>query len=431
MLDVKWLEREPEVAKIQLASRGDLPELTEVFKQIAARKVLIVELQEGQEALNQASKALQKSSKEEINDKRSALKDLSQSIKQKQGDLREVEAALEANLLAIPNVPRADVPVGSDESDNVEYERVGSPKQFDFEVRDHVALGALCDGLDFDAAAKVSGARFAFLKGDLSRLNRALMNYFLDYHTAEGDQEITPPFMVRELAMQGTGQLPKFKEDAFEISNTDSPYYLIPTAEVPLTNYMADEIIDESALPIRFCAYSPCFRAEAGSAGRDTKGLIRQHQFEKVEMVRFCLPEHAKAELDAMVARASFLLRQLGLPHRLVKLCTGDLGFSAEKTIDLEVYLPGQGKYREISSCSSFGSFQARRAKIRYRPASSGAGKKPKPQLLATLNGSGLPLGRTLVAIIENHQNKDGSINVPEVLQPYMGGKKVILPSAA
>ena len=285
-----------------------------------------------------------------------------------------------------------------------------------------MALGEALDVLDFERAAKISGARFAFLKGALSRLNRALASFCLDYHTEKGDTELTPPYMVKESAMRGTGQFPKFTEDAFEVKDED-PYYLIPTAEVPVTNYHANDILD--TLPKRYFAYSPCFRAEAGSAGKDTRGLIRLHQFEKVEMVRFCHPDAAAAELDEMVGRASDILSKLDLPHRLVTLCSGDTGANAEKTVDIEVWIPAQNTYREISSCSTFGTFQARRAKIRHRPAVEG-GKKAKPELVATLNGSGLPLGRTLVAIMENHQNADGSITIPEALRPYMGGQEVI-----
>lgn len=423
MLDVKLLENDPEFVKTQLSRRGLVEGLDEVVGLIAQRKVAIASLESKQSMRNAASKSLQGASKDEIDSKRQALKDLSNQIKGEQQVLSQLETEMTDGLMRIPNILLPDVPDGKDEGDNVETKQVGSPQKFDFPVRDHVALGEALGILDFERAAKISGSRFAFLKGDLSRLNRALMSYCLDYHIEHGDTELTPPYMVKENAMRGTAQFPKFAEDVFEVKDED-PYYLIPTAEVPVTNFHADEIIEEN-LPKRYCAYSPCFRAEAGSAGKDTRGLIRLHQFEKVEMVRFCHPDAAAGELDEMVGRASDLLSKLELPHRLVTLCSGDTGANAEKTIDIEVWIPAQETYREISSCSTFGTFQARRAKIRYRPAADG-GKKAKPELVATLNGSGLPMGRTLVAIMENHQNADGSISIPEVLRPYMGGQEVI-----
>ncbi|HXW59942.1 MAG TPA: serine--tRNA ligase, partial [Myxococcota bacterium] len=303
---------------------------------------------------------------------------------------------------------------------NVVVKEVLKKPSFAFSPRDHLELGTMTDTIDMSRAAKISGARFAFLKGAGAKLNRALLQFFCDFHVERGDCELTPPYMVREHAMVGAGTFPKFKEDAFKVVPAgDEPYYLIPTAEVPVTNYFADEILDEESLPLRFCAYSPCFRAEAGAAGKDTRGLVRLHQFEKVEMVRFAKPEQAMAELNLMVERASLLLSLLQLPHRIVELCGGDLGFHAEKTFDLEVFLPGQNAFREISSCSSFGSFQARRAKIRMKSAG-------KIEPIVTLNGSGLPLGRTLVAIYENHQQADGSIRIPEVLWPFMGNERLI-----
>lgn len=423
MLDIKLLENDPEFVRTQLSRRGPVEGLDAALELISKRKLAIASLEAKQAERNAASKSLQKASKDEINAKRQALKDLSQSIKDEQYALSELEEKLADRMMRIPNILLKDVPDGADESGNVETSRIGTPKQFDYPVLDHVALGEALDILDFERAAKISGARFAFLKGALSRLNRALASFCLDYHLDKGDVELTPPYMVKEGAMRGTGQFPKFVEDAFEVKNDDS-YYLIPTAEVPVTNYHADEIL-EGDLPRRYFAYSPCFRAEAGSAGKDTRGLIRLHQFEKIEMVRFCHPDAAAAELDEMVGRASELLSKLELPHRLVTLCSGDTGANAEKTVDIEVWIPAQNTYREISSCSTFGTFQARRAKIRHRPVADG-GKKAKPELVATLNGSGLPMGRTLVALMENHQNADGSITIPEVLRPYMGGQEVI-----
>lgn len=427
MLDLRALDADPDAVRAALSRRGDVPGLDAVISLAQKRRALVSALQTQQQERNSASKALGKASKEEIDAKRAELKALSQAIKTGEAELRALEDELNLAALSVPNTPAADVPDGADEDANVEVKRVGTPRAFEFDIKDHVDLGLALDIMDFERAAKVSGARFAFLKGKGSRLNRALVSFMADFHVERGDTEFTPPYLVRPEAMVGTGQLPKFEDDAFSVPRGDTKSYMIPTAEVPLTNYFADEILEEDVLPQRFCAYSACFRAEAGSAGRDTRGLIRQHQFEKVEMVRFCKPENAAAELDDMVARASAILTALELPHRIIELCTGDLGFSAEKTFDLEVWLPAQDKYREISSCSTTGSFQARRAKIRYRPtAEEGAKKRPKPQMLATLNGSGLAVGRTLVALLENHQQADGSIHVPEALRPYLGGLDVI-----
>lgn len=420
MIDLRSFEKNPQDLREQLAKRGQDFNLEEVFSLLKARRTLILRVQAQQEARNSASQALQSAAPEIIEERRHQLRILSQELKNDEQSLRELEAQIDAATLLLPNIPRADVPVGRDAHDNVEKKRVLEPRKFEFPVRDHVSIGELTQTIDFARAAKISGTRFAFLQGELSRLNRALANFFLDYHIKQGDTELTPPFMVHEQAMIGTGQLPKFKEDAFQI-NSENPYYLIPTAEVPVTNYFAEEILEESKLPVRFCAYSPCFRAEAGAAGRDTRGLIRVHQFEKVEMVRFCTEEQADAELEAMVSRASDLLKQLELPHRIMTLCTGDLGFFAEKTYDLEVWLPAQNEYREISSCSVYNTYQARRAGIKYRPMQNDT-KKNKLRYVYTLNGSGLPLGRTIVAILENYQNADGSVNIPKVLLPYMNG---------
>ncbi|MEO6907305.1 MAG: serine--tRNA ligase, partial [Abditibacteriaceae bacterium] len=336
---------------------------------------------------------------------------------------RELDEALQNELLQLPNLAAADVPIGADENDNVEVSKFGTPRQFDFEPKEHGELGAALDILDTERAAKISGARFYALKGAGAKLERALINFMLDQHDAHGFTEIFPPFLVRSECMTGTGQLPKFGDDAYHISDDD--LWLVPTAEVPITNLHREELLDESTLPIRYCAYSACFRREGGSAGRDTRGIVRVHQFNKVELVKFCKPQDSNQELETLRERAESILQLLELPYRTVALCTGDLGFSAAKTYDLEVWFPAQNTYREISSCSNFQDFQARRANIRYRPHGEN-GKPGKPEFVHTLNGSGLAVGRTWAAIMENYQNADGSINIPEKLQDYMGGLKKI-----
>ncbi len=421
MHDLKWMEANLDEAKKILAQRGGTPSLDHLADLFKQRRVLILASEEMKRQRNEVNNHLRTADKSEIDQRRHEMRELSAKVKTSEQDLAEIEAQMSGLALLVPNFPREDVPVGTSEHDNVVLKSIGNKPVFSFKPRDHIELGQLTDTIDMARAAKISGARFAFLKGAGSRLNRALMQFFCDYHTDKGDIELTPPYMVREQAMIGTGSFPKFVEDAFKVvQEGQEPYYLIPTAEVPVTNYLSDEIIDEERLPLRYCAYSACFRAEAGAAGKDTKGMIRLHQFEKVEMLRFAKADQAMAELNLMVERASDLLSLLELPHRVIELCTGDLGFHSEKTFDLEVYLPGQDAYREISSCSSFGSFQARRAKIRLRP------KDGKPEPLVTLNGSGLPLGRSLVAIYENHQQADGSIKIPRVLQKYMGGQTLI-----
>ena len=426
MLDIKQFETHPEQTKAALLRRGEIPGLDRVLEVSVLRKAAISALQKQQEKRNELNKAMKGGPPSE--ETRAQMKALSDAVKAGEAEVRAHEAELETLLLGIPNVPLDDVPQGADEDANVELSVVGTPRTFDFTPKDHTDLGEALGIMDFARAAKVSGSRFVFLKGLGARLSRAIAHFMLDFHTERGDTEFNPPLLVNEASMLGTGQLPKFKDDAFATGG--DRLYLIPTAEVPLTNYFRDEILDEADLPIRVCAYSMCFRAEAGSAGKDTRGMIRQHQFEKVEMVRFAKPDQLQEELDAMVKRASDILTALELPHRTVLLCTGDLGFSAEKTVDIEVWLPGQDTYREISSCSSFGSYQARRAKIRYRPeGDQKAKKKPKPQVACTLNGSGLAVGRTLVALLENHQQADGSVRIPAALRPYMGGLEVIAPS--
>jgi seryl-tRNA synthetase len=349
------------------------------------------------------------------------MKEVSSKIKEFDDKLRDVDDKLNEILMVIPNIPHSSVPVGQTEEDNTIVRTVGEKPQFDFEPKSHVDIGEEHDILDFNRASKITGARFALYKGLGARLERSLINFMLDLHIYEQDYtEILPPFIVNARTMTGTGQLPKFEEDLFKLDLKDRDYYLIPTAEVPVTNIHQDEIIEEAMLPVNYCAYTPCFRSEAGSYGRDVKGLIRQHQFNKVELVKFAHPNDSYNQLERLTNDAEEILKQLGLHYQVVILCTGDLGFSSAKTYDLEVWLPSQNKYREISSCSNFEDFQSRRANIRFRTNSG------KTELVHTLNGSGLAVGRTLVAILENYQQKDGSVVIPEKLRKYMGGAEVI-----
>ena len=423
MIDLKQLEADPDAVVAALRRRGDVPNLDEVLALSKQRKAKIAQVQADQEKRNAVNAQMKGAAKEVIEERRAELRALGDGIKAGEAEVRDLEEKLSALALLVPNPPRKDVPDGSDEHGNVEVRRVLEPKAFDFAPKDHLDLGEALGIIDTARAAKISGARFAFLQGQGARLERALVSFMLDHHLGKGDREIAPPYLVSGKTLEGTGQLPKFADDLFGVSfgppaqAGPTPLYLIPTAEVPLTNYFADEVVDEERLPIRFCAFSPCFRAEAGAAGKDTRGLVRQHQFDKVEMVRFCTPEQADAELEGMVERASAILAALELPHRVMLLCAGDMGFAAEKTYDLEVWLPAQGKYREISSCSTCGAFQARRAKIRSKPPGGG---KPRP--ITTLNGSGLAVGRTLIAILENHQQADGSVRIPPALRPYLNG---------
>lgn len=423
MNDLKWIEANLDEATKLLQKRGQHINLDQLKTLVQERRELILASEVLKRKRNEINDLMKKASKDEIERRRNEMRELSNEIRESDRALMELEQRYTEYAMDLPNLPRPEVPDGASSDDNVVVKEVLAKPTFSFPVKDHVELGQITDTIDMARAAKISGARFAFLKGAGAALNRALMQYFCDYHVAKGDMELTPPYLVRSQAMVGTGNFPKFQQDVFKVDQEhQEPYYLIPTAEVPVTNYLADEIIDEGLLPLRYCAYSACFRSEAGSAGKDTRGLIRLHQFEKVEMVRFAAPKQAMTELDLMVERASDLLTSLALPHRVVALCGGDLSFQSERTFDLEVYLPGQDAYREISSCSSFASFQARRAKIRMRTESG------KPEPLVTLNGSGLPLGRTIVAIYENHQQEDGSIRIPEVLHPYMRGVHVIKP---
>ncbi|TWT14269.1 serine--tRNA ligase [Streptococcus sp. sy010] len=424
MLDLKRIRNDFDHVAEKLALRGVSQEtLTQLAELDQKRRRLLVETEELKAERNLASAniAQAKRNKENADEQIAAMQKLSAKIKEIDNELLELDQQVEGILVVLPNTPHDSVPVGADEEDNVEVRRWGTPREFDFEPKAHWDLGEELNILDWERGAKVTGARFLFYKNLGARLERALYNFMLDEHAAEGYTEIIPPYMVNHDSMFGTGQYPKFKEDTFELA--DSNFVLIPTAEVPLTNFYRNEIINGKDLPIYFTAMSPSFRSEAGSAGRDTRGLIRLHQFHKVEMVKFAKPEESYEELEKMTANAENILQKLGLPYRVLALCTGDMGFSAAKTYDLEVWIPAQNTYREISSCSNTEDFQARRAQIRYRDEADG-----KVKLLHTLNGSGLAVGRTVAAILENYQNEDGSVTIPEVLRPYMGGLEVIKP---
>ena len=423
MLDVKWIRENPDAFVAGLEKRGFEPAPTELLNQILAldaqRRETIQQLQDLQARRNAASKEIGKAKQtkdeaeaQRLMDEVAGIKD---TIQKGEEDERKQDQALRDLLAGIPNMPAEDVPVGPDESANVELRRVGEVLSFDFTPKQHFEIGEGLGLMDFETAAKLSGARFVVLKGALARLERALAQLMLDLHTTEhGYTEVNPPLLVRDDTMFGTAQLPKFEEDQFPAGEG---YWLIPTAEVPLTNLVREDITDEDKLPIRVTAGTPCFRAEAGAAGRDTRGMIRQHQFTKVELVSVATPEQSAEEHERMTACAETVLKRLGLPYRVVVLSTGDMGFSAQKTYDIEVWLPGQDAYREISSCSVCGDFQARRMNARYRPAESKA-----TRLVHTLNGSGVAVGRALIAVLENYQEADGSVRVPDVLQPYMGG---------
>ena len=418
MLDIKRIRADAEAVKTAMRNRNKpmdekIDEILEIDEERRAISTKTDELKANQ---NKVSKLIPQYKKEgkDVSAIFAEMKEISEKIKEADQKISELEEKQRSILLEIPNVPHPSVPVGTDDSDNVEIRRNGEPKNFSFEPKAHWDIGANLGLLDPERAAKVTGTRFHFYKGLGARLERAIISFFLDTHTAEsGYTEIFPPFMVNRASMTGTGQLPKFEEDAFKLTND---YFLVPTAEVPVTNYHRDEILDGKQLPIKYCAYSACFRAEAGSAGRDTRGLIRQHQFNKVELVKFADPENSYDELEKLTADAEKVLAKLGLPYRVVALSTGDLGFSSAKTYDIEVWMPSYNRYVEISSCSNFEDFQARRAAIRFKKD-----VKDKAQLVHTLNGSGVAVGRTVAAILENYQNEDGSVTVPEALVKYMG----------
>ncbi|MCP3138517.1 serine--tRNA ligase [Pyxidicoccus xibeiensis] len=425
MLDLRNVAMNFDAVVARLKTRGgslDLGPLQRLFSERRDLYVSMESLSARRNAANEEMKVKAKEDPKALDALRGSLRAVSQEIKEKEARLKEVEEELSRILLLIPNVPHESVPVGAGAEENVQVRAWGEKPNLLFTPKQHFELGEKLGMLDFERAAKVSGSRFAYYKGALARLERALASFMLDVHTQKGYLEMLPPYLVLRESMMGTGQLPKFEDDAFKTVG-EPERFLIPTAEVPVTNYHADEILGGEQLPLRYCAFSPCFRAEAGSAGKDTRGLIRQHQFHKVELVKFATPDKSLDELEALTDDACDILRRLGLHHRVMLLCTGDMGFGSRKTYDIEVWLPGQDTYREISSCSDFGDFQARRAKIRYR-----AQKGDKPQLLHTLNGSGLAVGRTTVAILENYQREDGSVALPEALWPYMGGLKELKP---
>ena len=418
MLDIKWIKENAEYAKTRLATRQKdySAEIDRLLALDVERRTLIADTEAKKAEQNKISKSIPMLKKEgkDVAPIFAEMKALSETVKAETEKIASIDTEIEGLLLSIPNVPNEKVPVGKDDSENAEMRRWSTPREFGFEAKPHWDLGKELGILDPDTAAKVTGTRFHFYRGLGARLERAVISYYLDTHTEHGYTEIFPPFMVNRDSMRGTGQLPKFEEDAFRVANNDC--FLIPTAEVPVTNMHRDEILDGAKLPISYCAYSACFRAEAGSAGRDTRGLIRQHQFNKVELVKFTSPETSYDELEKLTNDAERVLQGLGLPYRVVRLSTGDLGFSSAMTYDIEVWMPSYNRYVEISSCSDFEDYQARRANIRFREA-QGA----KPRLVHTLNGSGVAVGRTVAAILENYQNEDGSVTVPEALRRYMG----------
>ncbi len=424
MLDPKLLRNELEPTKARLALRGFSFD-SELFNTLEVqRKALQVHTQELQNERNTRSKAIgrAKASGQDIQPLLNEVAGLGEALQNAENELETLQSQLTNLQLGIPNLPHPSTPTGTSDADNTEIRRWGEPKTFKFTPRDHIDLGEE-SGLDFDAAAKLTGSRFTVIRGPLARLHRALTQFMLDLHTQEhGYQEVYVPYMVNADSLRGTGQLPKFEADLFKLSG-ELNYYLIPTAEVPVTNLVRDSITDAEHLPLRYVCHTPCFRSEAGSYGKDVRGMIRQHQFEKVELVQIVQPEVSYQALEELTGHAEAVLQRLELPYRVVALCTSDIGFSSAKTYDLEVWLPGQQKYREISSCSNFEDFQARRMQARWRNPATG-----KPELVHTLNGSGLAVGRTLVAVMENHQDERGHIRIPAALKPYMGGLESIAP---
>ncbi|WP_172152364.1 serine--tRNA ligase [Pseudomonas tumuqii] len=425
MLDSKLVRSQLHDVAQRLATRGFQLDVARFEALEVQRKTVQTRTEQLQAERNSRSKTIGQAKQrgEDIAPLLADVDRMGSELEQGKQELDAIQLELDSLLLNMPNLPHESVPVGDDEDGNVEVRRWGTPKAFDFAIQDHVSLGEQHGWLDFETAAKLSGARFALLRGPIARLHRALAQFMLNLHTSEhGYEEAYTPYLVQASALQGTGQLPKFEEDLFKISReNEADLYLIPTAEVSLTNIVAGEILDARQLPLKLVAHTPCFRSEAGSSGRDTRGMIRQHQFDKVEMVQVVEPGTSYQALEELTGNAEKVLQLLELPYRVLALCTGDMGFSATKTYDLEVWVPSQDKYREISSCSNCGDFQARRMQARYRNPETG-----KPELLHTLNGSGLAVGRTLVAVLENYQQADGSIRVPEVLKPYMGGIEVI-----
>ncbi|MBQ3110762.1 MAG: serine--tRNA ligase [Clostridia bacterium] len=418
MLDIKLIRTETEKVKAALARRKENVDIDAVLELDNKRRELVFEAEQLKKKQNEVSKMIPQLKKagEDTTAIFAEMKEISEKVKELDTQTKEVEEKLSQMMYTIPNIPNENVPDGDTDEDNVEIRKFSEPTKFDFEPKAHWDIGKDLNILDAETAAKITGTRFTLYRDLGARLERAVTNYFLDMHTSKhGYTEIFPPFMVHRNSMVGTGQLPKFEEDAFKVGNTD--YFLVPTAEVPVTNMYRDEILDGSLLPIKHVAYTACFRAEAGSAGRDTRGLIRQHQFNKVELVKFAKPEQSYEELEKLTHDAEEVLQGLGLPYRVVRICVGDLGFTAALKYDIEVWMPSYGRYVEISSCSNFEDFQARRANIKYKDNSG-----DKAQLVHTLNGSGVAVGRTVAAILENYQNADGSVTIPEALVPYMGG---------
>lgn len=422
MLEIKYVRQNLERVRKALETRGESPDFDTFIKHDAQRKTILYDLEELRRKRNTVSDqiAVMKRQGENADDIIAEMRQVSEKIKKLDKSLAENEAVINSIIMALPNIPHESVPVGKDENDNPVLKKVGTPPVFDFQALPHWTVGENLGIFDFACAAKITGARFPLYMGAGARLERALINFMLETHTGDhGYTEILPPFMVNSKSMTGTGQLPKFKEDLFKLEDWD--YYLIPTAEVPVTNIFQDSVLNEEDLPIYYTAYTPCFRSEAGSYGKDTRGLIRQHQFNKVELVKFSTPETSYDELETLLDSAETILKQLELPYQVITLCTGDVGFSSAKTYDIEVWMPAQGVYREISSCSNFEDFQSRRANIRFKQKGIKGTK-----LVHTLNGSGLAVGRTVAAILENYQQEDGSVVIPDALRPFMGGKEVI-----
>ena len=428
MLDPKQLRTDLADIAQKLARRGFKLDTQAIALLEEKRKSVQVIAQQFQAERNAKSKAIgtAKAKGGDVARLMEEVANIGAALKQAETELEQVQRDIEEIVLGVPNLPHVSVPDGRDEGGNRELRRWGEPRKFDFAAKDHVDLGAALGMMDFEAAAKISGARFVVMHGPLARMHRALIQFMLDLHTREhGYSEVYTPYLVNADSLRGTGQLPKFEQDLFALKGDEHHYYLIPTAEVPVTNLVRDTILEAARLPLKYVCHTPCFRSEAGSYGKDTRGMIRQHQFEKVELVQIVQPEDSYQALEELTGHAEKILQQLELPYRVVTLCTGDMGFAAAKTYDIEVWLPGQNKYREISSCSNFEDFQARRMQARWRNPASG-----KPELVHTLNGSGLAVGRTLVAIMENYQERDGGIRVPAALQPYLGGVDTIRPGA-
>lgn len=422
MLDIRWIRSEPEEVRRLLADRNSDMDIGPLLELDEAKRKLVTETEELKARRNEGSRKVgaARGVGGDADGLMEEMRAIGEKIREIDARISEIDEQISLMLLSLPNRPHSSVPVGKDENDNVEVRRFGEPRDFSFEPRPHWEIGEALGILDFEKGASLAQSRFTVLRGQGARLERALMNFMLDLHADKhGYLEVQPPFMVNSRTMQGTGQLPKFADDLYKCENDD--LWLIPTAEVPLTNLHAGEILEERQLPLYYAAYTPCFRREAGAHGRDVRGMLRQHQFDKVEMVKLSLPEKSYDELESMTDNAEEVLRALGIPHRTICLCTGDMGFGASKTYDVEVWLPSQYKYREISSCSNCEDFQARRMNTRYRPADGG-----RPKFVHTLNGSGIAVGRTLIAVLENYQREDGSVEIPRALSPYMGGASEI-----